>query len=353
MAAKRVNLSGKHVVITGASSGLGAALALEMAGHGARVALLARRQELLDAVAGKIASRGGEAIALATDVRVEESVAAAVAQAVEQWGPVDILVANAGVSPNMAAAEVDVSLVEDTMQLNFFGVVYPMNAVLSSMIERQDGIVLAISSVAAFRGLPTAAPYCSSKAAVSAWMESLRSELDLRNSGVRLVTSHPGFINTPMTSGEEFEKPFMIEADDAARRLVQGLFSGASEINFPWQLVAMMKFANWLPNRLYDRLVWGSVTNPVTWGTAVRDASLWVAGWVTACLVAVFSTRLVSTEMAQNLLSVCRIAAPLLWIVMLYLSQRIRGTVKVPILIVLFSIPLAVIAAVIRLPEFF
>jgi short-subunit dehydrogenase len=349
MAAERSSLCGKHVVITGASSGLGAALAVEMASLGAHVTLLARRQKLLDGVATQIRAQGGDALALATDVTVQESVDKAIVQAVEHWGPVDILVANAGGSPNMAASDVDVSLVEDTMQLNFFGIVYPTNAVLPAMIERKDGIVLAISSVAAFRGLPTMGPYCASKAAVSAWMESLRSELDLQKTGVRLITSHPGFIRTPMTKDGESRMPFIVEADDAARRLVQGIVGGESTINFPWQFVAMMKFAGRLPNRMYDRVVWGATTNPVTWSVAVRAALLWLCGGLTVCLIAVLSMRAVAPTTAQTIKVICQIMFPVLTIAMLVVSKRLGGSIKIPILIVLFSIPPAIIAGLAKL----
>ena len=185
------SLNNKHIVITGASSGLGAELATQMAALGGRLTLIARRQEQLDAVAAQILAEGGAALCLAADVTDKRAIEAAIERGIEQQGPVDVLVANAGVSPNMSVLELDVELTQSTMQVNFFGVVYATNAVLPSMIERKCGVVLAISSVAAFRGLPTMAPYCASKSAVTAWMESLRSELDFRESGVHLVISHP------------------------------------------------------------------------------------------------------------------------------------------------------------------
>lgn len=348
MAAELLNLNGKHVVITGASSGLGEALALEFATHGARLTLLARRQEMLDKVAEQVRSGGGEAIAISTDVTDQTSVDAAITQAVEQCGPVDVLVANAGASRNMSVSKMDVPLVTDAMQLNFFGVVYPMNAVLPSMIARRDGVVLAISSVAAFRGLPTMAPYCASKSAVSAWMESLRSELDLQESGVQLIISHPGYIKTPMTETEETNMPFLVEVDDAARTLVDGIRRGESEINFPWQLISMMKFAGRLPNRLYDRVVWGSATNPVTWGIAARDACLWVLGGVVLCLLAWYSLRQVSASTAQTLSTAYRFGFPVLGLAALVLSKRLRKSIKVPIVIVVFSVPLAIIAGLVQ-----
>ncbi|MCH2210244.1 MAG: SDR family NAD(P)-dependent oxidoreductase [Fuerstiella sp.] len=341
MGTERLNLENRHVVITGASSGLGEAVAMEMAAHGAYITLLARRQERLDAVAQRIADRGGNALPLTADVTCKDDVNAAISRAVDQWGPVDILVANAGVSPNMKASELDVQLVENTMQINFFGVIYAMNAVLPAMLKRREGVVLTISSVAAFRGLPTMGPYCASKAAVSSWMESLRSELDFQKTGVRLITSHPGFIDTPMIDSEKTPKPFLVDVNEAARLLVQGMIKGKSEINFPWQLVTIMKFAQRLPNRLFDRAVIGSVTNPVTWTAAAGDAVLWVSGALVAWGLFRFTLRTVSPPTAETLTLLGRVAVPLLVTGVLIVSKRLRGSIKIPILIVIVSVMLA------------
>lgn len=348
MGKELLDLNRKHVLITGASSGLGRAVALEMAGLGAHVSLLARRREQLEETATEARSRGGQALVLPADVTDQSSVDAAVKSAVEEFGPVEALVANAGISPNMSALEMDVPLITSTMQLNFFGVVYPVNAVLPSMIERKAGIIVAVSSVAAFRGLPTMSPYCASKSAVSAWIESLRSELDLKESGIRMVASHPGYIRTPMTEEEETNMPFIVEVEDAARIMVQGIRAGDAQINFPSPLIAMLKTASSLPNRLYDRVIWGSATNPVTWGMAARDACLWVAGGIAVFLAAKYSLTRVSESTAGTLRTVYQFGLPVLSLMALVVSKKLRKSIKVPILIVLMSVPLAVITALVR-----
>ena len=345
---ERVNLSNEHVVITGASSGLGEALALELATHGARITLLARRQDQLNTVAESVRARGGDALAIATDVTVQKDLDKAIERAVAQFGPVGILIANAGISPGMSALELDVPLIDNAMQLNFFGVVYAVNAVLPSMIERKSGLILAISSSAAFRGLPTMAPYCASKSAVSAWMESLRSELDLEETGVRIVTSHPGFIKTPMTENTESDMPFLVQAEDAARILVQGMVRGGSQINFPWPFIAMLKFAGRLPNRMYDQAVWSSVSDPVTLNVAARDACWWILGGVGLCVTAWSSLRFVLAPTAETLTTIYWIALPVLAASALFVAGWLRRSTKVPSLIALFTIPLGILVGLVR-----
>jgi short-subunit dehydrogenase len=290
-------------------------------------------------------SGGARRFPLSTDVTSQESIDESMARAVEQFGPVDVLVANSGISPNMTAHEMDVPLVEETMRVNFFGVVYAMNAVLPAMCARGDGVILAVSSLAAFRGLPKSGPYCASKSAVSAWMESLRT--DLVDSGVTLITSHPGYIRTAMTAQVEIDMPYLVEAEDAARLLVRGIQSRASEIDFPWQLVLMVKLAGLLPNRLYDRAMAG--TNRVSWGTAARDACLWLLGGVAACLAAWLALRGAPPSTAATLKSVYAVGFPLLGLASLVISRQLRGSSKVPILIVVLGLPLAAIAAAVLL----
>lgn len=342
MSRQNFKLNGKHVVITGASSGLGAALARQLAAYGCRISLLARRQERLQDVARQVTERGGEAAALTADVTSHNSVRDAMDRAVAAFGPVDVLVANSGISPNMSAEELDVALVEETMRVNYFGVVYAMEDVLPAMIERGDGVILAVSSLAAFRGLPKSAPYCASKSALSAWMQSLRT--DLVNSGVTLITSHPGYMKTAMTDDVEIDMPYMVDVDDAARLLVEGIQTRTPEINFPWQLVTMVKLAGMLPSRLYDKALGGS--NKVSWGTAARDACLWLLGGVAVCLLAWLSVRDASSEMAGRLKIVYSTFLPLLGLASLYAARSVRGSSKVPILMLILGVPLAVIAAV-------
>jgi short-subunit dehydrogenase len=334
---RELDLCGKHVVITGASSGLGKALALEMAAQGARVTLMARRKEQLDSVAEQIVAAGGAAFAVATDVTSQESVTESTSRAVETFGPVDVLVANAGISPNNSARNLDIAVAEESMRINYFGVIYGMQAVLPSMIERGRGGVLVISSLAALRGIPTMAPYCASKSAVTAWIESLRPELN--SLGIQTTVAHLGYIKTPMTEGNQEIMPFLVEVDDAARRLVEGMKKGKAEIRFPWQLVLLFKLAAALPGSLYDKLFFG--TSSVSWGKAAGHAMRWVVGGLLFCLLAWLSLLVVSPSTAAMLGNIYAIALPIAALVMLPVSRRIAGSSKVPILIAVLSIPLA------------
>ncbi len=337
MATQQLDLNGKHVVITGASAGLGEALALEMAGMGAHITLLARRQDRLNSVAQRVVEHGGEALALSTDVTSQASVDASISEAVNTFGPVDVLIANSGISPVMSAYELDVPVIEETVQVNFLGVVYSMNAVLPSMTERGTGVILAISSIAAMRGLPTSAAYCASKSAVTAWMESLRPEL--RSSGVTLITSHPGYIRTEMIENKRDDYPFVVEVKDAARTLVRGMLRGDSEINFPGPLVFLTGLGRMLPNSLYDRLIWS--TSPVSWRTAARDALFWTLGGLCVCLLAWLSLWFVTPAFAETLRTVYGYVLPLLGLISLPVSRSIRGSSKVPILIFVIACLLA------------
>lgn len=341
MTAEPMMLNAKHVVITGASSGLGEALALELAGHGARLTLLARRQDRLDAVAQEVRKRGGEAWAASTDVKCRNSVESAIAQAVEKFGPVDVLIANSGISLGMSSRDLNIEAVEETMRVNYFGVVYAVTAVLPSMMERQTGTVMVISSLAASRGLPNIGPYCASKAAVSKWIESLRPEL--APLGVRLITSHPGYIDTPMTQVNRYHMPFLVKVDDAARMLVGGMLKGATEINFPWQAVLLTKLGGIVPSSLYDRAM--SDKTGVSWRTAALDAILWLVGGIGACVALWLWLRSQTSPAAVTMRTVFPLALPLLGLAVLALSRRLRGSTKVPILIVLLGIPLAIVAA--------
>ena len=288
-------------------------------------------------MAEQIVSAGGEAFAVATDVTNQESVIESTRRAVETFGPVDVLVANAGISPNNSARNLDIAVCEEAMRINYLGVIYGMQAVLPSMIERGAGSVMAISSLAALRGVPTMAPYCASKAAVSAWMESLRPEL--KSLGVKLIVAHLGYIKTPMTEHHQGNLPYLVEPRDAARLLVQGLQKGAREISFPWQLVVLFKVAAMLPGALYDRLFFG--TSSVSWGTAANHAFRWLAGGLLLCVLAWLSLRMVPPATAETLRTIYTITLPILALAVLPISRRLAGSSKVPILIAILSIPIA------------
>ena len=242
----------KVVLITGASSGIGRALALELGRRGARLGLTARREEELLRVAEEVGRAGGEALALPADVRNAEAMKEAAARVREKWGRVDVLVANAGMSTTTAGTRLDAGEAGDVISINVLGVVNSVAAVLPDMLERKSGHLVAISSLASYRGMPKSGAYSASKAAVSTFFESLR--VDLSRSGVDVTVIHPGFIRTPLTEGRKKKLPFLLEVDDAACRIVRAVERRARTYAFPWQLASLVRVIKHLPGRLYDRL---------------------------------------------------------------------------------------------------
>lgn len=240
----------KVVLITGASSGIGRGLAVELARRGAAVGLLARRAELLREIVAKIEPTGGRALALACDVTNAAAVRDAADQLSSSFGPIDVLIANAGVASADQAEELKAEQVAGLINVNVIGVVNSVTAVLGGMLARGRGQLVAISSLAAYRGLPKSAAYCSSKAAVSAFFESLR--LDLEPKGIAVTIIHPGFIKTPLTAGRKAQMPFLMELDDAVEKIVRAIQKQKKSYAFPWQLATIVRAGMVMPIFMYD-----------------------------------------------------------------------------------------------------
>lgn len=240
-------------VITGASSGIGWALSRTLAEEGCRVGLLARRQDRLDELAAAIARDGGQAIAVPADVSSWPATQAAVEKVRGQLGPVDLLVANAGVGRHTPLGRVNALVVEEMFRVNVLGTVHAVEAVLPDMLERGQGHLAAISSLASYKGLPNTSGYCASKAAINVYLEGLR--IQLRSRGIAVTTICPGFVRTPMIEGSGNPHPFLLEPEEAARRIVRALRRRPGVFNFPWQMAWFMKLAAWLPDWLVARIV--------------------------------------------------------------------------------------------------
>ncbi|HJT76463.1 MAG TPA: SDR family NAD(P)-dependent oxidoreductase, partial [Gemmataceae bacterium] len=167
--------------------------------------------------------------------------------------PIDLLVANAGVGAPTLLDPMNIGDVEKQFRINTLGVVYAIEAVLPDMLARRRGHLAAVSSLAAYKGLPGESGYCSSKAAVNTYLEGLR--IQLRDRGVTVTTVCPGFVRTPMTAVNDFKMPFLLEADEAARRIVRALGRRRKVYNFPWQTTLLMKLLAWLPDWAVARLM--------------------------------------------------------------------------------------------------
>lgn len=236
--------------ITGASSGIGAALAVELAEHGWQVAVSGRNTERLAAVCERAP---GAIHAFALDVTDGDANRTVVADIERRLGPIDLAVLNAGVGSGFSVDRFDAADVFDRMRVNYGGAVNGIGAVLPSMLERGAGQIALTASVAGFRGLPGGGPYSASKAAMIALAESLK--LDLTGRGVDMTVITPGFVRTPLTEKNRFPMPFIIDVDEAARRIRRGLEARRFEITFPRRLSYVLKTLQRLPYALYFPLI--------------------------------------------------------------------------------------------------
>jgi len=243
--------SNRVVLITGASSGIGRALGIELARRGASVGLLARRCELLDEIVDHIHQFGGRALALPADVTHADAVRGAVSKLRGAFGLIDVLVANAGINVQTFVPDLCEKKIAELMNVNVLGVVNSVSAVLPEMVNRGSGHLVVNSSLAAYRGLPKSAAYCASKAATSAFFEGLR--IDLRGTGVDVTTIHPGFIKTPLTASVK-RMPYLMELEDAIPKIIYAIEKRRRGYSFPWQLASLARACMLLPNSLYDWL---------------------------------------------------------------------------------------------------
>jgi NAD(P)-dependent dehydrogenase (short-subunit alcohol dehydrogenase family) len=243
---------GKIVVITGAASGLGRALARALAAEGATLAAVDRDAIGLTSLADELKpSPFASAVADVTD---RGGLTAAVAGLEDRLGRIDLLIANAGIGLKTEAFPFPAYAIEQLVRVNLLGVVNSVAAVLPGMMRRGQGHLVGISSLASFRGLPGMAGYCASKAGVNALLDALRVEL--RPRGIQVTTICPGWIRTPMTAGLNVPMPHILEAADAARRIVHAIRRGRAFVAFPARPARQLRFLRWLPVRLSDWLLY-------------------------------------------------------------------------------------------------
>jgi short-subunit dehydrogenase len=248
-----MSFANQVAVVTGASSGIGWALAKALAGAGCKVGLVARRHGRLEHLADEIGKAGGTAAFAAADVGDRAELVAAITDIASRLGPVDLLVANAGVGAPTLVEPLNTSDIEAQFRVNTLGVIYAIEAVLPDMLRRRRGHIAAVSSLGAYIGLPGESGYCASKAAVNVFLDGLR--IQLRDRGVAVTTICPGFVKTPMTAVNDFHMPFVMEADEAARRIVRALSRRRKVYNFPWQTSWLMKLTHFVPDWLMARVM--------------------------------------------------------------------------------------------------
>ena len=246
------------VFLTGASSGIGEALARHYAGRGATLGLFARRADLLRTLKASLAT---PAETYEGDVRDIAALKRAAADFIAKHGVPDIVIGNAGVSHGtLTEHEEDAATFRDILDVNVVGLVNTFHPFIGPMRARGHGTLAGIASVAGIRGLPGATAYSASKAAAISYLEGLR--LEMKRSGVKVAAILPGFIATPMTSANPYPMPFIISADDAARRIARAIDAGASYAIIPWQMAIVGRILKILPNALYDRAMRGMGRKP-------------------------------------------------------------------------------------------
>ncbi len=244
------------VFITGASSGIGQALAARFYDGGYDLALVARRTTDIEEWARARQMPVERYQIYRADVAAIDSIVAAGMACVARQGVPDVVIANAGISVGIDTAErADLDVLACTLATNNVGLAATFHPFVAAMAQRGSGRLVGIGSVAAIRGLPGHGAYCASKAGVVAYCESLRGELRL--SGVKVVTVCPGYIDTPLTQGNRYGMPFLMQADDFAEQAFRAIETGTSYCVIPWQMGVVAKLMRLLPNALFDRLVQG------------------------------------------------------------------------------------------------
>jgi NAD(P)-dependent dehydrogenase (short-subunit alcohol dehydrogenase family) len=243
----------RSVLVTGASSGIGRALALEYARGGAHVAVCARRASELESLAAQVRELGAAALCLPVDVRDVDASAEAVRRADRELGGLDIVIANAGRGDLRHGSRLTWEHVGPVLDVNVRGAMATLVAAIPIFLAQQRGHLVGVSSLAGLRGLPMSAAYSASKAALSTFLESLR--IDLAPAGVHVTDVQPGFVRTPMTEHSKHPMPLIWPSDRAARHIVRRLERAPAVIAFPWPLALAVRLGRLLPPSVYDRAV--------------------------------------------------------------------------------------------------
>ena len=239
------------VFITGASSGIGLALAARYIAQGWQVALVARRTQLMAEEATRRGWPTAQWRAYAADVAQPDTVIAAATRCMDEWGLPDVVIANAGISIGIDPAErADLDVLARILDTNVMGLAATLQPFIAPMRTRGHGRLVGIASVAGVRGLPGHAAYSASKAAVIAYCESVRASL--RGSGVRMVTLSPGYVATPLTSRNRFPMPFLLSPEAFAQRAIRIIAAGARHRVIPWPMALVACVLRLLPAAVFD-----------------------------------------------------------------------------------------------------
>jgi short-subunit dehydrogenase len=248
------------VFITGASSGIGQALAWRFYQAGYRLALVARRVSEVESWVGRHKISAECYGIYSADVAQTDSIAQAGSDCIARQGVPDVVIANAGISIGMdSSVRADIDVMAQTFATNNIGLAATFHPFITPMVQRKSGSLVGIASVAGVRGLPGHGAYCSSKAAVISYCESLRGELraETGKDGVKVITLAPGYVATPLTASNSYSMPFLLQPEEFADRAFKAITEGVSYRVIPWQMGIVAKLLRLLPNWLFDKALSG------------------------------------------------------------------------------------------------
>lgn len=247
-----MELKDKNIVLTGASSGIGFALAKKLAKEECNLALASRRIDILDDLAKELRTFGKDVYTVKCDVSKKENVKEAISYIRNNFSKIDVAVFNSGISYRGAADGAE-DKYEQVIKVNLLGLIYCIEEILDDFKKNKNGIIAGVSSLADSRGFPLSSYYSASKSGATKYLESLRVEL--RSYNVKVLTIKPGFVRTPMTDKNEFYMPFLMDVNKAADIIIKGIKKEKTIIQFPLPIVLGSKIIRIMPNRLYDFLM--------------------------------------------------------------------------------------------------
>lgn len=244
-----MELQGKTILITGASSGIGFELAVQLARHNCNLILTARRKELLEKLSESIKSKCRVAV-YHSDVSCKKQTKETYNEIIKEFGRIDIAILNAGVDQKTRVTNFNSEDAVKTMGTNFFGLIHWIELLLPDYMNEKRGMIVGVTSLADARGFPGSGYYCASKAAASHLLESLR--IDLNKYNIKVITVKPGFVKTPMTDKNKFYMPFLMDVEKAVRIMISGIIKEKENIEFPLRTSLAAKVIKCLPDKFYE-----------------------------------------------------------------------------------------------------
>ena len=246
-------MTNKSILITGASRGIGRAIALELSKNNNSIILLARDDNKLKELKNQVESNGSKCLAIKCDVSLKDDVRQAVAEIVECFGSIDIAFLNAGIGMPNYLCEFDSQIFENIFKVNVFGIAYFLEFIIPVMKKQGSGIIVGTSSLADARGLPGSAAYSSSKIAVSHLLEAAR--IELKGLNIDVITLKPGFVKTDLIAKNTFYMPFLMEAEDAAKRIIKDITNNKKRIYFPLPIAILNYLGKIIPSIIYENII--------------------------------------------------------------------------------------------------